>query len=298
MEELKGEKTMSTSSLQNRTQRMKTEILSPRHARAFAHGCARHPVLAQQGSVPAVLATMSEQGRERADLRSAITRAAILEHQAGSRPLWASLLAVAYYPMISKMCQDIVSAEVTRRDVEQIVVECFLRAIDTLPAAEDRFSRTAMYMRQLTRRAVFRHMAKLLRERKADEAIQETAAICPGFDPFEEAVPEPREDSNEVSEMERILLKKVGGVVDDDKLQLVGALVIRRQRPREYVAQRYPGGKTQADLARLCERVKRQRQRALAEIRARIGAQRAEPSEQSRSEEIAELFREAQRIAG
>ena len=69
--------------------------------------------------------------------RDGLTRALLSEHRASGEALWASVLLVAYYPMLSRLRHRLVSDAVPRDDPETLVRRLGLMLFDEATSALD-----------------------------------------------------------------------------------------------------------------------------------------------------------------
>ena len=157
-----------SSALRTVIERLRRDALAaPR--RVFDESRARHAALAGHADVASVLAALADDREHTYPERDALTRALLSEHRTSGEALWASVLIVAYYPMLSRLRHRLVSDAVPRDELDQVVVTAFLATLGELPV-DEHADRIAMRLRQRTERQVF---AFLRKEREQQREIEQ-----------------------------------------------------------------------------------------------------------------------------
>ena len=253
---------------------LKRVALSPKHARRFEEARCRHPVLVAHRSMATVLAAMDQDARDTYADKDALTRAFIAEHQAAPSSFWASVLLVAYYPMLSRLRHRIYGDALADDDLDQLVVASFLTVVAEFPLA-DRRDRTAMHLRQMTRHLVFRWVRQELREQKVvllaeperiDELKEEVRP--PDCDPSSPGSPGRQAHLIDEGAVKTLLVTRFGDVVDRGKLDLVLTLV--QGEPLNRRVDRLFADRPAEERTRIYERLKRCRKRTIKELRQEI----------------------------
>ncbi len=251
---------------------LKTEVRSEKNVSRFNEAKTRHPALASHQTVYSVLAVLGDDSDRGYAAKEALTRALVAEYQQRPHGFWAAVLLAAYYPMLSRLRGRIFGDAVAPDDLDQVVVTAFLDVLYAFPLAAKR-DRICMYLRQMTQRAVFRHVREVQQEQgrivcAAPEELTE-------FGPVE--WPEPRgprgrptPERGEADALASLLLQSVGHEVCAAKLDLVIATVLRGERLRAYV-DRTEAGRPEEDRERIYQRLKRQRTRTLERLQAVLG---------------------------
>lgn len=231
--------------------------------RAFDAARAREPALAAHADVASVLAALADDSEATYPARDALTRALLAEHRASGEALWASVLLVAYYPMLSRLRHRLVSDTVPRDELDQLVVTSFLAAMTKLPVHEQ-LDRVAMRLRQRTERQVFAYLRKerehLHPIAEVEELVQlDTEALAPRRTTIDERL----------YDLALLLRRAVKEGIPQSGLDVVAATVLRQELLRSYVERMAPDD----DLARerMYQRLKRQRSRALRRLKTLLG---------------------------
>jgi hypothetical protein len=258
-----------SGALRTTIERLRRDVLSaPR--RIFDEARARHAALAAYADVASVLRALAEDDEHTYPAREALTRALVAEHHASGSSLWASVLLVAYFPMLSRLRYRLVSDAVPRDELDQVVVTAFLSAVSELPEHE-RIDRIAMRLRQRTERQVF---ACLRKERGEGSTLlddEELAMAC------HEARSEnhPDHSDDELFDLSLLLDRAAKEGVAPAGLDVVAATVLKREQLREYVER--VGPSDEAERERTYQRMKRQRSRAMKRLRELLDTSPAPP---------------------
>ena len=247
-------------------------VLSPRHVRKYTEARGRHPALAVHQSIATVLGALELERRDAYAEKEALTRALIAEQQACSCSFWASVLLVSYYPMLSRLRYRIFGNTLPDEDLDQLVVASFLSVVAEFPL-QDKQDRTAMHLRQMTQRCVFRWIRQELREQKV------VLLLDPGqIDDLKDEAPLPDrgfwspghmallldEDS-----LRSLITSRFGDVVDRSKLDLVLSTMLQGEQLNCQVDRLYPDTPPD-ERERIYQRLKRQRERTIGRLREEI----------------------------
>ncbi len=144
------------SSFRALIERVRVETLS-RSRGPFEEAKRHQPALAPHSTLSALLTTMGDEREATYPEREAITRALMGEHRRTGDGRWASVLVLAYYPMLSRLRHRLVSSSVGRDELDQIVLTSFVTSVAEVPLELDRMP---MRLRQRTERQVFGFLRK------------------------------------------------------------------------------------------------------------------------------------------
>lgn len=243
-------------------QMRRSALMTP--ARVYAAGAARRAVLACHADVGAVWTALVDDREETYPARDALTRALVVEHRSSGHPLWASMLTVAYYPMLSRLRHRLVSDRLPREELDQLVLTAFVVAIAELPTHEE-VDRIAMRLRQRTARQVF---ASLRKERGEEHAGPDPEELTAG----DEQLHGRCEDATDHARLDLALLLERAAAqgIAPGGLDVIDATIVRRERLRSYVARTTPDDAVARE--RTYQRLKRQRSRALRRLRTLLDA--------------------------
>lgn len=228
--------------------------------RVFDDGRARQPTLAVHADVVSVLAALSDDREHTYPERDALTRALLAEHQASNESLWATVLLVAYYPMLSRLRHRLVSDAVPRNELDQVVVTAFLAALGELPVHEHA-DRVAMRLRQRTERQVFAFLRKEREQQHPSTDVDELAMF--GTESINARRLETTDEA--LFDLALLLERAAEEGIPQSGLEVVAATVLRRELLRSYVDRVAPGDDLERE--RMYQRLKRQRTRVLRRLR-------------------------------
>ena len=252
-----------SGALRTVVERLRREALAaPR--RSFDVGRARQPALAPHEGVASVLTALADDREHTYPERDALTRALLAEHRASGDALWASMLLVAYYPMLSRLRHRLVCDTVPRDELDQVVVTAFLGAISEL-SLPDHADRIAMRLRQRTERQVFAFLRKE-REQQHPSATPDELAI---FDAETVEARRPPTTDEALFDLALLLERAAQEGLSKAGLEVVEATVLRRELLRSYVERVAPDDDVERE--RMYQRLKRQRTRVLRRLRALLG---------------------------
>jgi len=249
-----------SSGLRTVIERLRREALTaPR--RCFDAGRARQPALARHEDVASVLSALADDREHTYPERDTLTRALCAEHRESGDALWASMLLVAYYPMLSRLRHRLVPGSVPRDELDQVVVTAFLAAVGEL-SLDEHADRVAMRLRQRTERQVFAFLRKE-REHQHPSADSDELAMF-GTESIEaRKLPTTDEALLDLA----LLLERAAELgIPRASLEVVAATVLRRELLRSYVDRVAPDDDLERE--RMYQRLKRQRTRVLRRLRA------------------------------
>ena len=231
--------------------------------RTFAAAAVRQPLLADHANMTAVLTALDDERAETYPRRDALTRALVNEHQHSHDPVWSSALVVAYFPMLCRLRNRLVSDTIPREELDQVVITAFLSAVNDLNEHE-RTDRIAMRLRQRTERQVF----AFLRSEREHQLPTDTEEREQLEAELRELHPEPRTDQH-LFDVVRLLEKAAAAGLPDHCLDALKAPLVHREMLREFVARNGPADGLSRN--RLYQRLKRRRSRALKRLRDLLG---------------------------
>lgn len=248
-----------SNTLRTLIERLRQEVLtSPQ--RTFEDARTRRPVLAPHSDVASVLRALADDRESTYPARDALTRALLTESCESGKTLWASMLLVAYYPMLSRLRRRLFSDSVPRDELDQTVVTAFLAALKEMSVHEYE-DRVAMRLRQRTERHVF---AVLRKEREQQHSSADDEELVRHGE--EAAQPRRHERTEEeMFELSRLLERAAAEGFPASGLEVVAATVLGRVQLREYVERLAPGDEVERE--RMYQRLKRQRSRVLRRLR-------------------------------
>ena len=259
------------------------ELRAEKNLILFKEAKRRHPELEGHETPMSVLALLSAMSSERWEKKDALIRAVLAEQQERPHQFWNALLVVAFYPMLSRLRNRIIGEILTYDDLDQIVLSSFLEVVRAFPL-DQRTDRTCMYLRQMTQRRVFRRLKREQREHEAVCAVKAAKLEQLEEELVDIADPEtlaqrrhlrwpetrpPKDEDRGAREQERMiafLVERVGGEIDDDRLDLVIATQVRGEMLSRHVARLYPDLSPE-ERRRVYQRIKRRHSRALAKLR-------------------------------
>lgn len=244
---------------------LRAEVRSPTHSRAFEAARSRHGALSHHESIASVLGVLSTEGNY--EEKEALTRAMLRELQERPGSFWSAALLVAYYPMLSRLRHGIRGDAILGDDLDQLVVTSFLTVARDYPL-DAALDRTAMRLRQRTRRQVFRVLCTEQDERElfryAPPDVEERDQVrWPEAKPSGE--PPPR-NPIDTADAVALLVEHAGDQLDGETFDLVTATLICGRRIGAYLDGAIPDLEGR-ERTRVYQRIKRRHSRALARIR-------------------------------
>lgn len=250
------------SSLRADIERLRRNALAAPQ-RVFEAGRLRQPALRAHPNAASVLLALADDAEATYPSRDALTRALASEHRASGHSLWASLLLVAFFPMLSRLRNRLVSDTVPGDELDQLVVTSFLAAMTELPL-HDRMNRVAMRLRQRTERQVFAFLRKEREHRHPSLEVDEMSEVDP-----EALAPRRASTDERLYDLALLLQRAVAEGISPSGLDVVEATVLRRELLRQYVERLVPGDDLERE--RVYQRLKRQRSRALRRLKTLLG---------------------------
>ena len=231
--------------------------------RVFDAGRVRQPALEAHPDAASVLLVLADDAEATYPARDALTRALVSEHRASGHALWASLLLVAFFPMLSRLRNRLVSDTVPGDELDQLVVTSFLAAMTELPL-HDRVDRVAMRLRQRTERQVFGFLRKEREHRHPSLDVEELSDSDP-----EALAPRRASTDEKLYDLALLLQRAVEEGISPSGLDVIEATVLRRELLRAYVDRLGPNDDLERE--RMYQRLKRQRSRALKRLKTLLG---------------------------
>ena len=230
----------------------------------FREGRLRQPLLADYPDVSSVFTALADQQEETYPARDALTRALLAEYQESRKPLWASILLVAYYPMLSHLRRRVIKNPIPPSEIDQVLMMAFLTILAEFPLATHS-DRVPMRLRQGTRRWVFKHLRKervhrphAMPEEDDDEPEDSNRPPRP-----QRPLASPEEE--ELLDLSLLLRRAARTGYSQESLEVVSATVLQREPLSHYVARIAPKDELKHRL--LYERLKRRRSRTLLHFR-------------------------------
>lgn len=248
-----------------------------------------HPYLVRELSAPSALATFRKTALDRAALhpferpmdvvaflaprpradvrrREAVVRALVVEAQRAPRGPWRTLLLVAFRPMLINLVGSIRGDAFAPDDLEQTAVACFLETVASLALARHP-DRTAMHLRQGTRRGVLR-LVRDEQDRRRDHARVTSHAVARDdeWDPIADCPSGTESDRDELIET---LDAHLRAELDGPHRELILRTTIGGEKLSRVVAEAHPD-LSEDERSRVYYREKRRRERALQRVAASL----------------------------
>ena len=258
---------------------LERERMSGMNERRFEAARRRHPALAWHEGVHSVLAVLGDTSAARQGEQEALTRALVFEQQTGPYSLWATVLLVAFHPMLCRLLGPLAGSTPDGRDLDQMLVAAFLEAVAEFPLQE-RGRRVVAHLRWATRNKAFSWLQREWREQSLLEPVDpEGLLLAEGervghslgrrWSELVQSVPAPSVPS-EGRRLELFLVLHLRGQLDKDSLELVLATFVRGERLRALADRRWPELPPTA-RRRAYERLKRRHSRAVRRMRQVLG---------------------------
>lgn len=238
-------------------------LRSPRAAAQLEEARQQHELLAGYANVLELVRALECRSRSTFPHREALIRVLIEEAQRDSRGPWSSLLVVAFLPMLSHLRNGLRGEVLDADDLDQLVFACFLDVVAAYRLAV-RLDRTAMYLRQDTRRAVLAILGREQR-RARDHANLETVARQRFEDPVrmcESGDERNEEDERELAELLDAQLEATGTTVHRE---LVVETTLGGRSLARFVAEQHPATDGE-ERKRVYNRLKRRRERTIHRV--------------------------------
>jgi len=194
--------------------RMRRDALSSRYRCVFVEALQPGECLAQYQSVADVLEVFSDRHSARFEEINYLTGALIVEHRKRTNPLWATLLAIAYHPMLSCLRSRAVSASIAPTELDQLLLCAFLETLETIPI-ERNSTQLVLLLHRRTARAFF---TMLKRELNTESLLAQLELAAP-----EALHPRSLERQQRNQLLFADLCRRIGDDIDDVDLRLIAA---------------------------------------------------------------------------
>ncbi len=243
---------------------MRRELGSSVNRAIWEEARIRHPVFRKHPSVESALELMADQARKVFAEKDILTQAFIVEHKHSNHPFWASVLIIAYSPMLGRLRKRIYGKAMSSDDLDQLVVFTFLSVVGSFSFRKRR-CRTAMTLRQNTQRAVFRALRKRQKEQAEQRQLEDLSRLIQGFDPFDELRDNDRLHLD-AGQMTRLLIRATDGIIQRSNLDVVIATYLHGESVKAY-AERMCATADGDSMGRAYQRIKRQRLRTMQQLK-------------------------------
>jgi hypothetical protein len=244
---------------------LRDDVVSERHTKTFQAARSREPALAEHDTIVGALNVLNDESEARYHEREAITRALIREYQSTRGAFWASVLTLAFMPMMLRLRCRLVSDPATRSELEQRVVATFLDAVATI-SLEAHGTRIAMHLRQLTQRRLFAQLDAERKDREQFNALCEGAAHDAEFKVFDAPWADATIGAQEAADLGEHLQEIVGDRMPADRLDVVIATRVAGEKLAAFV-ERTHAARGAETRSRTYQRLKRERIRSCEAIR-------------------------------
>jgi len=241
--------------------RLRCEVLATSPA-TFTRGREAQAALAPHADVASVLAALADEREATYPARDELTRALLAMHRHDRAQLWSSMLAVAYFPMLSRLRRRIVGDAVPRDELDQLVLAAFWSTLAELPVHGRGSDRLPMRLRQRTQRAVFHTLRK---EREHQHTSLDDDSMAAREHEAKAVLPASRSAGEDRIDLAILLEKAAADGVPQASLELLASTVLRRELLRNYVSRIGPSDVVERE--RLYQRLKRQRSRLMTRLR-------------------------------
>ncbi len=252
---------------------LKDEVVSERGIRLFETAKAQHPALADHASVASLIRLLGQDDPSTYSVKEAAIRVILAKHRRGKERFWSSLLIVVFGPMLCRLRGRVLADGYDCDDLDQMVLFAFLLSAKKVRLNDGR-GRLCMYLRQVTQRRVFTWLKEEQRRAETVAFIEPVVLSenAPAVWPVPGMIKRTRarrlkHDDDEAHALAELLREKAGEVVAPDKLELVIATAIQGESMRGYV-RRHHGDLDQEGIKRAYQRIKKQRNRTVAQLRA------------------------------
>jgi hypothetical protein len=230
----------------------------PTHADAIDEGRCNEPALFAFRTADGILAALQPRGQGAEDRRDPIVRALVRQHRFGLSPVWAHLLLAAFTPMLLRIRTGLGRAAASANDLDQVVMHAFLEALESVPTQESVRSMAGV----LRSETQFRALRMAARERSAEQMLARLRDWAPLVSVVAEPAMGALDDEAAVAAWLRLATRDQ---ISPRRLDVLVATVVGDEPLSVYV-ERTVGGSAKERCAAY-ERVKRERQRTLREIR-------------------------------
>lgn len=269
--------------LPNLKQALRREVLAGMHRSLFDAAKQRHPALAGHETVLSVLAVLDGRSTKQSYAeKEALIRALLEEQQAQPHPFWATVLLVAFHPMLCRLRARLAGGGLTAQDLDQLVVTAFLEAVAVYPLGGEQ-EHTFLFLRRATQRLVFVWLDRERRELSLVQVVEtrELLLIERGLLDhrrelgWPELLPQPSAppDPEERGQLAAFLAGRLAGVLDAESLELAIATFVHGERLRTF-AERACADLPIEQRGREYQRLKRRRLRTIATMRRELAVLR------------------------
>ena len=261
--------------LQSMKGALRDEVRSEKNKVRFDEAKKKNTALAGHETVMSVLGVLGDESPRRYAEKDAVTRALVREYQERPHAFWGAVLVLAYSPMLNRLRGRIRGDAFAPDDLDQLVVTTFLEVVDTYPL--DRWAdRICLRLRQSTERRVFRalrdeqRVLDFVRSEEPDDLLLHEQLLVQADRErgWPDTRPAPRHgpDPKEVASLVTFLVRHAGDVLEQSRLDLVVATMVRGERLSAYVDRVYPDLEP-AERRRTYQRIKRRHSRTLVRLR-------------------------------
>ncbi len=223
-----------------------------RHAAHYREALPRLPALAPYPEVSALAATLAPGSKFDDESRAGIVLALVDEQARAPLPLWSSLLALAFTPMLLRLRSRLRRPKDT--DLDQEVLLAFLEAAVRVPQSTAPWH-VAICLRRTTERRVFDHMRNVVRAPVTEEFDDDRDAMLTLADIVDEGGA-------------RRLNEALDALEDPNVKELIVSTCLEEVPLGTYVEKLYPT-LSRVKQAAMAETLRRQRSNALAAMARR-----------------------------
>ncbi|MGE3671527.1 MAG: hypothetical protein AB7K71_17795 [Polyangiaceae bacterium] len=245
---------------------LRREVTAPRSQRLYEEHARSEPALRLYRSVEGLLTALEVRDEASYRVREEALRALVKLHHTSDSTLWASLLLVAFAPMLVRFRGELGAAA---GDLDALVFEGFLETL----AGLDTNANIPLTLRLGTRRHVLRVLHRHRRAKHQQVQLEECAREDSEFRLWESRSRETDDDTEEAVELLSELVPEPSKACE---LELVIATMLRREPLREYLDRLYGPTVSDTERQRRYACFRRRRARALEWLR-RVLRPRLEP---------------------
>ncbi|MFI5298770.1 MAG: hypothetical protein ACHREM_11795 [Polyangiales bacterium] len=244
---------------------LRDDVVASRHTTEYQAARAREDALRDCPTVAHALLALERRGDDAYEERGAITRALVREYQRARSPFFASVLTLAFVPMLVALRCRIRTSSVSNDELGQRIVAAFVETIAAFPLGA-KPTHTALRIRQRTETSVFREFKREKREEEDRTRLEELVAHTPDIGIFDEPARGAGHDAEDLDDMSALLREISGDTMATDKVDLVIATCITGEKLFRY-ARRTHDAASGEPRDRYYERLRKERHRALQKLR-------------------------------
>ncbi len=243
-----------------------------KRADVFDEARRSQPAFSSHATALSVLGVLDDEAPESYDGKEELTRSILEAYQtshrsngpAGHSSYWTTLLLAAFYPMLNRLRFEIISDTIDRDDLDQLVIESFLKSALNLHV--DGRRRLALRLKNRTRRDAFERIRGDWRRQKRSKEVASEVVTCQ-IDPLagRRRARQRRPLAGEAESLADLLLEYAGDTIEQAQLDLVIATMIRREKLPAIVARQHPHLSPE-ERVRVYERIKRKHCRSMARL--------------------------------